>query len=449
MRPNARPRKVTRTTLLFSVAVAAGLLTCILPAIGIAYPQSTEDSEDSAIKYVESAPTDSIVRLQKQIDSGAVKLDFNSRNGYLQSVLRQLKILPASQVLVFSKTSFQRQFIEPDSPRALYYSDNTYIGWVRGAPVLEVSTVDPQLGAVFYVLDQSPARKPKFRRQTYECLQCHTGSMTQGVPGSIMRSVYARADGQPDFRAGTFTTIDQSPIEERWGGWYVTGTHGSMRHMGNVIARGPDGSPTLDRDKGANVINLQQFFDTTPYLTRHSDIVALMVMEHQTHVQNLITRANYSTRIALKYERMLNQELKRPDNFRADSTLSRVNSACEPLVRALLFSGEARIDSPIAGTSGFTGQFEQQGIKDRKGRSLRDFDLKRRMMQFPCSYLIYSDEFNGLPDLAKQTVYRRLWEVLSGKDRSKPFAHLTDADRLAIQEILLDTKPDFAAARPH
>jgi hypothetical protein len=423
-------------------------LTLALPVIGVAYPQANDDSEQSAIKYLESTPSDPISRLQKQIDSGAVKLEYNSRNGYLQSVLRSLKILPASQVLVFSKTSFQRQYIEPESPRALYYNDGAYVGWVRGAPVLEVSAADPKLGTVFYVLDQSPTKKPQFRRQTYECLQCHTGSMTHGVPGSVMRSVYARADGQPDFRAGTFTTVDQSPIEERWGGWYVTGTHGSMRHMGNVAAKGPDGSPTLDRERGANVIDLQRFFDTTPYLTRHSDIVALMAMEHQANIQNLITRAGYSTRIALDYERMLNKELQRPEGYRADSTMSRVQSACEPLVQALLFSGEARIDSPISGTSGFTGQFEQQGIKDSKGRSLRKFDLKTRMMRYPCSWLIYSEAFNGLPDLAKDTVYRRLWEVLIGKDRSKPFSHLSDADRTAIQEILVDTKPDFAAARP-
>jgi hypothetical protein len=427
----------------------AVLLTILLPAAGIAaYPQSTDDSDDEAIQYTKATPNDAITKLQKAIDSGAVKLDFSSRNGYLQPVLRQLKVPAASQILVFSKTSFQRQLIEPDSPRALYYNDNTYIGWVRGAPYLEVSTIDPQLGTVFYILDQRPAAKPKFIRQTYECLQCHTGAMTQGVPGNIMRSVYARADGQPDFRAGSFITTDQSPLEERWGGWYVTGTHGSMRHMGNVIARGADGEPTLDRERGANVIDLRPFVDTTPYINRHSDIVSLMVIEHQAHVQNLITKANYQTRMALRYEEMLNKELKRPANYRAESTTSRVTSACEPLVRAMLFSEEAKLTAPVRGTSGFAGQFEALGIRDKQGRSLRDLDLNTRLMRYPCSYLIYSDDFNGLPALAKQTVYRRLWEVLDGKDKSPAFANLSDADRAAIREILVDTKPDFAAAHP-
>ena len=440
-------KKISQT-LSFVLRFAAGLLTALLPAIGFSLPQASEDSDDAAIQYTKVAPNDAISVLQRGIDTGSIKLDFNGRNGYLQAVLRRLAVPAASQILVFSKTSFQRQLIEPDSPRALYYNDHTYVGWVRGAPLLEISTIDPQLGAVFYVLEQRPAAKPKFVRQTYECLQCHTGAMTQGVPGTIMRSVYARADGQPDFRAGTYVTTDQSPIEERWGGWYVTGTHGRMRHMGNVIARGAEGEPTLDREKGANVIDLRPFVDTTPYVNRHSDIVSLMVMEHQAHVQNLITKANYHTRMALRYEQMLNKELQRPDVYRADSTLSRVRSVCEPLVRALLFSEEAPMAGPIAGTSGFAGQFQALGVRDKRGRSLRDFDLKSRLMRYPCSYLIYSDAFKGLPPLARETVYRLLWDILDGKDHTPAFANLSDADRTAIREILLDTKPDFAAARP-
>ena len=430
------------------IGLLAALLTLALPAIGLALRQSTEDSEDSAIQYTKVAPNDVIADLQKKIDAGTVKLDHNSRNGYLQGVLRQLKAPSASQILVFSKTSFQRQLISPDSPRALYYNDRSYIGWVPGAPYLEIATIDPQLGTVFYILDQRPSAKPKFMRQTYECLQCHTGGLTHGVPGNVMRSVYTRADGQPDFKAGTFATNDQSPIDERWGGWYVTGTHGRMRHMGNVIARGAEGEPTLDREKGANVTDLRPFVDTTPYINRHSDIVSLMVIEHQSEVQNLITRANYHTRIALAYEQMLNKELKRPPDYRADSTLSRVRSVCEPLVKALLFRDEAPIAGPIAGTSGFAGQFEAVGPRDKKGRSLRDLDLKTRLMKYPCSYLIYSEQFNGLPALAKDEIYRRLWQILNGEDKSPAFANLTEADRSAIREILVETKPEFAVARP-
>src|SRR5207247_1213252 len=135
-----------------------------------------------------------------------------------------------SQTLVFSKTSFQRDFISPQTPRALYFNAHTYIGWVQGAPVLEVATVDPQLGAVFYILNQEPGGKPKFVRQTYECLQCHDSGLTRSIPGHIIRSVYPDAQGQPILSEGTYITTDQSPLKERWGGWYVTGRHGMQRH---------------------------------------------------------------------------------------------------------------------------------------------------------------------------------------------------------------------------
>jgi hypothetical protein len=366
-------------------------------------------------------------------------------------------------MLVFSKTSFQRERISPNTPRAIYFNDGVYVGWVQGGSVLEFTAVDPQQGAVFYVLEQRKTAKPRFLRQTYECLQCHNSSMTAGVPGHIMRSVYAGPDGQPEFRAGTFLTTDASPLEERWGGWYVTGKHGTMRHMGNAFARTTGDDVTLDKNKYANVTDLKRFIDPTPYLGKHSDIVALMVIEHQTNVQNLITKANYHTRMGLHYDTMLNRELGRPEGYRSDSTLSRIQSVCEPLVQAMLFAGEAPLTDTIKGTSGFTEYFVAQGPKDSKGRSLRQPDLQRRLMRYPCSYLIYSKEFDALPDMAKEYVYRRLVEILTGKElppangqrpatnptagkeRNQMFAHLSDADRKAILEILLETKPDFAA----
>jgi hypothetical protein len=259
-----------------------------------------------------------------------------------------------------------------------------------------------------------------------------------------MRSVYARSDGQPEFRAGTYMTSDQSPWEERWGGWYVTGTHGLQRHMGNLFAKNAAQPDLIDRDAGANVTSLKRYFDTSAYLTGHSDIVALMVLEHETNLHNLITRASYQTRIALNYERLLNKELGRGENYRADSTLSRIKSVCEPLVQGLLFAKAAPLTAPVTGTSGFAAQFAASGPRDREGRSLRELDLKTRLFRYPCSFLIYSEAFDAMPPLAKDYVYRRFDEVLSGKDTGPEFSHLSASDRKAIREILLATKPDFA-----
>ncbi len=407
-----------------------------------------DDLEQDAIQYLNTEPVDPIAQLQKEIDAGRVKLEFDKKNGYLRSVLKSLRITPSSQVLTFAKTSLQRERINPRQPRALYFNDQTYIGFVQDSPLLEISTTDPQLGGTFYLLPQTPVAKPKFVRQSYECLQCHSGSLTNGVSGHIMRSVYPRLDGQPEFRAGTFLTSDQSPFNERWGGWYVTGKHGFMRHLGNAMATGDGETVLMDREAGANVTELNKIVDVSPYLTPYSDIVALMALGHQVNLHNMITRANWHTRMATQYETQLNKELGRPAGSHLESTLSRIKSVCEPLVRGLLFYKAEPFPCPITGTSGYTEAFAKQGITDTKGRSLREFDLKKRLFKRPCSYLIYSPEFSALPPMAKEYVYRRLWEILSNTDKSADFAYLSEADCAAIREILCDTKPEFMQYKP-
>ena len=379
--------------------------------------------------------------MQQRLDKGELKLNFDDDHGYLASVLQALKIPQSSQTLVFSKTSFQRNLISPHKPRALYFNDDVYIGWVQGGTVLEVASMDSKQGAAFYTLKQEKSAKPRFVRQTYDCLQCHESGMSQGVPGLLMRSVYPDEDGQPVLSAGTFVSNDQSPWRDRWGGWYVTGTHGGMRHMGNVILADEEHPEQLDVNFGANLTDLCQRIKTAPYLTPNSDIVALMVLEHQTNIHNLITKANYETRIALRDQQAMNEALKEKPTYRSDSTTHRIKSACEPLVRAMLFAGESRLTDKVHGTSSFVEDFAARGPFDKQGRSLRDFDLTHRLFKYPCSYLVYSEQFDSLPDEAKSYVYRRLWEVLSGSDKSAAFSSLSDEQRTAICQILRETKP--------
>jgi len=414
-----------------------------VPIIALAAALGADDFDADPIRYTTTAPRDAIAGLQQKLDRGQTRLAWDAERGYLPSVLQQLGVPRSSQMLVFSKTSFQRDRISPLSPRAIYFNDEVYLGWVQGGSVLEVSTADPQLGAVFYTLEQQPDSAPKFVRQTYECLSCHSSSLTLGVPGHTVRSVYPGRDGLPFLQAGTHVTTHESPLSQRWGGWFVTGTHGEQRHLGNLTFKDPEQTDRPATDAGANLTELKRRFRTSPYLTPHSDIAALMVLEHQTYVQNLITRANYETRKALHFERMLNKDLGRPAGFRSDSTVSRIKSVCEPLVRGLLFCKEAKLTAPVAGTSGFQAEFSKEGPRDGKGRSLRDFDLKQRLFRYPCSYLVYSPAFDGLPELAREYVYRRLGEVLDGNDTSPEFAHLTAPDRTAIREILRDTRPAF------
>ena len=421
-----------------------------LTSVGLMFTRSVSaqvNFEEAPINYNQATPANAISRFQKQLDAGEVKLAFDRKEGrgYLPAVLEALKIPVSSQVLVFSKTSLQVKRIDPLSPRALYYNDDLYLGFVQGGSVLEVSASDPELGTVFYTLSQFEASRPKFVRKTFECTQCHAGSMTQGVPGHIMRSVYPGPDGMPVFREGTYRSDHSSPFEERWGGWYVTGTHGKMRHMGNLIFRQGDSARNLNRDRGANADDLERWFDTDPYLTPYSDIVSLMVLEHQAKMHNLITRAQFEGRITNRDSRVMNRMLEREAAFQSDSTKRRYESSAKRLVDYMLFADELQLEDQIQGISGFQAEFSQAGPRDSQGRSLRDFDLKRRLFKYPCSYLIYSDSFESLPQPVLDVVYRQLWDVLTGKNQSKEYAHLSAEDRRAILEILIETRKGLPA----
>ena len=399
--------------------------------------------DDPSIQYASNVLRDPISALQRKLDRGEAKLRFDKERGYLPSVLELLNVPVSSQGLVFSKTSFQLQRITPQTPRAIYFNDQVYVGYVVDGDVVEASAVDPEKGAIFYTLDQTRRTTPRFVRRD-ECLQCHASPKTLGVPGHMVRSVYTATDGYPIFQAGGFVTDHRSPMKERWGGWYVTGTHGADLHMGNVFLRG-DNPDNLDLKAGANVTDLASRFDTDRYLSPHSDIVALMALEHQTRMHNLITRVSYEARTAMEQQVSMNRALKRQDNEWSDSTRRRVYGPSEVLLQYMLFRDEAPLTAPVKGTSTFTGEFSKQGPRDRKGRSLRDLDLTKRLLRYPCSYLIYSEAYDALPKEVSEYLNRRLWEVLSGADAGKVYATLTAAERRDIAEILRDTKPAFAA----
>ena len=436
---SARFRSITRHIALWHLTAMALIL-----AAGPAAAQLQFESEP--INYQDAPVHDRIAQLQQKVDDGEIQLSYEGRRGYLRDVLRLLEVPPSSQALVFSQTSFQLRKISPHRPRAVYFNDDTYVGWVQGGDVIEFAAVDPQQGAIFYTLDQQRVSQPKFLRDRGQCMTCHASSRTQGVPGLLIRSVYADADGRPQLGSGTFTTDHRSPFTERWGGWYVSGTHGKLRHMGNCISRDRSNPEAIDIESGANRTDLKEFVDTTPYLKPTSDIVALMVMEHQTQMHNYITLANFETRHAQHYDRIMNKALGRPEDYQSESTGRRIVSAAEKLVRYMLLVDEFQLTSPVKGVSEFAAEFSSLGPLDSQDRSLRQLDLSSRLFKYPCSYLIYSDAFDSLPALVKQEVYRRLLEVLSGSDQDAQFEHLSSADRTAIREILTDTKPDFPSS---
>jgi hypothetical protein len=384
---------------------------------------------EAPINYLSDNLSDPVAQLQQRLNRGKASLEFAAPHGYLQSVLKNLGIAVSSQTLVFSKTSFQYKKISPQTPRALYFNDDVYVGQVHDGKALELVSFDPVQGAIFYLLDESNAARPAFQRAELDCTQCHVAAATRGVPGVLLRSIFTNPSGTQAAKAESFITGQESPLKERWGGWYVTGTHGSQTHMGNVMVTDKEHPEQIDRSAGANVIDLTKQFDNAAYLTGHSDIVAHLVLAHQTQMHNLITLTNYQTRLALYADPTL-----------LEAARKQFEAPAEELLRYLLFVNEAPLDGRITGTAGFAEEFAARGPRDPQGRSLRDFDLRTRMFKYPCSYLIYSEAFDSLPGPAKAYLYRRLLEVLTGQERGAEFARLSGEDRRAILEILLATK---------
>jgi len=442
-------RETQHSTIHWSVQIIVGAI--LLPMF-VCSNCTAAPFEESPINYNKATPDDPISRLQEKIDSGKITLKFDKQQGYLKSVLKALDIPHSSQVLVFSKTSFQIPRIDPTHPRAIYFNDDMYVGVVQNGEVVEISAVDAKLGTNFYSLEQVETGRPKFHRHSDRCLICHASSKTEGVPGHIVRSVFTDRRGMPVFRAGTFRTDHTSPIKERWGGWFVTGTHGAQRHMGNVLVIDKNEPENIDIEAGANITDLTKLnlFDTKKYLTPHSDIVALMVLEHQTKMHNVITRTNFETLISIRDAKIVNKMLERKSAFRSPSIKNRLNSSADRLLKSLLYCDEAKLTATITGTSGYQQEFQARGVKDKQGRSLRDFDLNTRMFKYPCSYLIHSEAYTKLPDEVQIIIYQKLWDILTSKNKDEKFAHLSKADRKAILEIIAQTKknlPDYWKVR--
>jgi hypothetical protein len=405
---------------LLGLAGAAWLSTAVAAQQQVA-PSTIRNH--AAINYAKSAESNPISRLNQRLQSGEVSLQWDPATGYLRSVLSALKAPVESQVLVFSKTSFQARKISPQNPRAIYFGDDVAVGYVRGGDVLEVLSQDTKVGSVFYTLKQSQDGAPQFERNDGACVACHVSDVTYNVPGPFIGSVFPAADGTANY-GPVYMTDHRSPFEVRWGGWYVTGKHRAERHMGNAVASDPGDLLAMMTPQTVHVTSLAGKFEPTGYPMLTSDIVALMVLEHQAGMMNLITRVGWDARLG------------------ADASKPLTQSAID-LVDYMLFVDEAPIPGPLEGPTAFAKNFSARGPMDKKGRSLRQLDTRQRLMTYPCSYMIYSEAFDALPDNAKSAVYARLWEVLSGNETDKIYQSLTPADREAIIEILRDTKPNL------
>ena len=437
---------------LLAVAAGVALLVSLSLASGQGLDAFAIARSHPAIAYFTRPVNDPVAQLIQKVERGEVTLTRDA-HGYLSSVLDALGIAPQSQVLVFSKTSFQASKIGPQNPRALYFNDAASVGWIRGAEYLEFASQDPEQGTIFYTLRQSAAGTPEFERSN-ACLSCHISESTMNVPGMFAGSVYPTPEGQTMY-APVYYTDHRSRFEQRWGGWYVTGRHGGARHMGNGVVRTPTDLASIVSDDNQNLASLDKRFDTTGYLSPYSDIVALMVLEHQMHMSNLLTRAAWEARVNTPEARALATGAVPPvDNSVIGATrpvagalgalkVRPLAEAVVEIVDYMLFVDEVPFEGPVSGASGFAARFSAQGPRDPQGRSLRQLDLTRRLLRYPCSYMIYSAQFEALPTVVRDAIYARLWQVLSGGARDPIYDKIAPDDRRAIVEILRATKPDL------
>ena len=394
--------------------------------------------ESPIIGYETKDPNNKIADLQKAIDAGDVTLDFDSTNGYLTSVLQQLDVPAESQTLVFSKTSFHRKLINTQNPRALYFNDNVYVGWTPGAELLEIGVVDHDLGALFYTLKQRKKKTPLIQRND-SCLSCHVSGRTSYEPGFMIRSIFPDAEGEPIAKAGSDTIDHTSPIESRWGGWFVTSEETSL-HRGNRTYRESQ-SFDLQPSSVKSLADLKSCFNPKRYLADTSDIGALIVLEHQVRMHNYFTQSHFQTIKALESEAAINKALG--ESGRRPFTQKLINNAAEHILEYLLFVDEAPLHNITANQS-FLDKFTKDKAVAANGDSLYNLKFDKGISELPCSWLIYSDSFTGLHPVLKEVLLKRLKNILTAKDLEEQYIHLRKT-RKRIHQVLVETLPAYQA----
>lgn len=383
------------------------------------------------LRYSDTASTDRLARLAQDWQNGKKQLEGKTEVARVKEILAALQVPEGSQILVFSKTSKQNNLIHPRNPRALYFSPDCYCGYVPGG-MMEVIIHDRRLGPVFYLIDLGQERKvPSVERDTSDCLSCHGTGRTENAPGVLVRSVFPDENGNPLLSFGSGLVMHDTPIEERWGGYYVTGAI-SLPHLGNrtyVEAR----QAQAERSQWNSVSGK---IDVSKYLCATSDIVALMVLEHQCQAHNLLTAAK------MNYERARFLSLSiDPDGDPEQGSAGRVaDQAAQRIVDWFLFTGEADMGADgVSGSEVFQHQFAAAIPRTSHGDSLADFQLNSRLFKNRCSYMIYSEAFVALPDMIKKRVITRLENILESADGADDYAQIKLSERRRIAKILRDT----------
>jgi len=401
----------------------------------VALAQSAAGDADfwdmAPLRYSDTRAEDSLTRLAAELASGARKVEGGTGLDRLKFILKELKIPEESQVLVFSKTSLQIALIHPKNPRALFFSEDAYVGYVPGGAI-EAIVQDPVLGPVFYVIEPDGPQGLKIQRDTSLCMSCHGTTRTEGVPGMQVRSVFPNADGHPLLAMGTTNVTHETPLQERWGGYYVTG-RSSTPHLGNRTYE--EGQP--ENPKPSDLTDLRDMINVSRYPRATSDIVALMVLEHQCRMHNLLNAGAMQYRRAYYISRAIDPASE-PDQGSAGRV---ADGAAEKIVECLFFKDEAKPGEDLVGGEEFQKAFTARYPKTAAGDSLADFQLYDRIFKNRCSFMVYSRTFAELPQRVKEAVLTKMKNVLAGQDAG--YDWLRESERKRISAILGDTLPGW------
>ncbi len=408
------------------------LLACALALAGPLHPGTAAEVGigDPIHQYWTATPQDRFSLLKNELSEGKRTLDITSETAFLQSLLSALEVPVSSQMLVYSVTSLQKDMISPRRPRALYFNDDTYVGYVPGGQI-EVISLDPTLGGIFYIFDDfRPGRRPQLERSE-DCMRCHSPRYMEGIPGLVVESVVPGITGGGEKAFRREVTGHGIPLDLRFGGWHVTGAPPSLKHWGNLLMVYTDAGRQERPIQPGELFNLQR------YLRPTSDVLPQLLHEHQVGFVNRAVQATYRARTLLQ---------EPAGSPLAPEVALELDRLAHGLVRYLLFADEAPLPAEgIAGDPEYKTAFATPRQPGPTGESLRDLDLQTRLLRYRCSYMIYSPAFVGLQPPLKKRIFQLLGTALSENAVPEEFAYLPKAERVAIRVILRTTLPDLPA----
>ncbi len=406
---------------------------CLLASLGLQLlaPSATcredtafADLTSPAHQYWTRPLNDPFSKLIPDFKSGKIKLNTQNQLSFVTSLLKALNIPASSQMLVFSTTSLQLSKISPRNPRALYFTEDLYLGYIPGGKI-EIISIDPQLGGIFYIFEIPRGEKTPQPQRAKRCMNCHADTDTRHVPGLVIKSVIPGPNGGSLNSFRREQTGHQIPLEDRFGGWHLTDADPIKKHWGNLIGQlSPAGLKK-------QIILPGQLFDFNNYPNDRSDLLPQLLHEHQVGFINRVVEAGY------KYRSYLHTDKSQLSPAHAKE----IEQITSDLTRYLLFADEAKLPPGINGDPQFKQDFRAKRQTLASGESLKDLDLGRHLFKYRCSYMIYSNAFQGLPKKFKQQIYQKLDQALNTQNPAPDYSYLPSAEKRIIKKLLQNTLP--------